>query len=111
MDLVFVYMTCPSESEAQGIVSALLEKRLIACANISAPVRSLYRWQGKIEDSREVAVIMKTRAALFVRVKEAACALHSYECPCIVSWPLGAGHEPFLEWIKEGTDESADPLC
>jgi periplasmic divalent cation tolerance protein len=103
MNAIIIYMTCATEGEARRIVSDLLDKRLIACANISGPVTSLYRWKDKMEEGQEVTVIMKTRAVLFERVHEAACALHSYECPCIVSWPIEAGHAPFLAWIESET--------
>lgn len=100
---IFIYMTCPTTEEAEKIASALLERRLIACANIMTPHTALYRWKGQTERGQEVAVIMKTRAALFEEVKEAILGLHSYECPCIVSWPIEKGHAPFMEWIEEET--------
>lgn len=104
-DISIVYMTCVSEAEARAIVSDLLEKRLVACANIMAPHQSLYWWQGQIQGGTEVAVIMKTKTALFADVRTAILSLHSYDCPCIVSWPLEQGHEPFLKWI--GAETSA----
>ena len=103
---IMIYMTCPTADEAEKIAAALLDENLIACANIMAPHTALYRWEGKAERGSECAVIMKTRAALFDQVKETACGLHSYECPCIVSWSIESGHAPFLEWIDSETSDA-----
>jgi periplasmic divalent cation tolerance protein len=106
-EFISIYMTCADEAEARKIATSLLDERLIACANITAPHKALYNWNGKREESSEVAVIMKTRADLFVRAREKARALHSYECPCIVALPVVNGHGPFLDWIES---ETADNL-
>jgi periplasmic divalent cation tolerance protein len=103
MKAVLVYMVCGSEDEARKIAQVLLAERLVACANIMAPHSSLYWWNDKIETGQEVAVILKTRGELFERVKEAACRLHSYECPCIIALPIENGYEPFLQWIEAQT--------
>lgn len=100
---IIIYMTAPTAGEAERIAAALLDENLVACANIMASHTALYRWKGNMERGQEVAVIMKTRAALFNKAKETIARLHSYECPCIVSWPIEKGHAPFLEWIKEET--------
>ena len=76
---IIIYVTCANTSEAETIASALVEKRLIACANILPPCAAVYRWEGKIEKGSEVAMILKTRAAIFEDVRKAICALHSYE--------------------------------
>jgi periplasmic divalent cation tolerance protein len=103
MNNILIYMTCADKEEAEKIANALLEKRLIACANIMAPHISLYRWEGKLENNAEVAVILKTQEALFEQVRQKICDLHSYDCPCIVALPISQGHDPFLQWIKEET--------
>lgn len=101
---ILIYMTCPSAAEAEKIAEVLLDKKLIACANIMAPHTALYRWQGQVERTQEFIVIMKTRAELFEKTKEIILKMHSYECPCIVSWPIEAGHAPFMEWIEDETE-------
>ncbi len=102
-----IYWTCASAAEAEKIVAVLLDQKLIACANIMAPHTALYRWQGQIGRAQEFAVVMKTRTELFEKVKETIIALHSYECPCIVSWPIESGHAPFLEWIEDETEDNS----
>ncbi len=103
MKNIFIYITCTSHEEASKIASSLVEERLVACANIMAGHEAIYQWQGRVETGQEVAVVMKTRAELFERVKEAILKLHSYETPCIVALPIEAGHAPFLRWIEAET--------
>ncbi len=100
---IFVYMTAGSEEEAVKIARYLLEKRLIACANIF-PIRSMYWWEGKIEDDREFAIIAKTRADKFKDLKEEVKRIHSYTTPCICSFVVEEGLREFLDWI-DGTVE------
>lgn len=99
MTAIMIYMTAPDAETAQRIAADLLQERLVACANILPPHLALYRWQGKIERAQEVAVLFKTLDRHFEVVRAAICARHPYEIPCVVSWPLGAGHNPFLRWI------------
>ena len=103
MTNIIIYVTCKSEDEAWEIASALLEADLIACANIRDSHRALYKWEGKVEDGHEVSMLLKTRSALFDKVRKKICEMHSYECPCIVAMPISEGHEPFLSWIEEQT--------
>ena len=95
-----VYVTASSAREAERIASTTVDEGLAACANILGPIRSVFRWQGKIERAREVALILKTRrsrvAALTRRVKE----LHSYTVPCVVALPMLGGNPDFLAWIS-----------
>jgi len=102
MKPILIYVTTPA-GEGEKIAAALLEKNLVACANIMAPHQSIYKWKGKVERGTESVVIFKTRESLFEQVRAEICALHSYECPCIVALPIVAGHEPFLQWIEEQT--------
>lgn len=102
-DVITLYMTAADEDEAARIVSALLEERLIACGNILPGVRSLYRWEGKVADDREVAVIMKTRADLADAAIAKIVALHSYDTPCVTAWPVATGNADYLDWVAEET--------
>lgn len=101
--IMTLYTTAANEDEAARIVSALLEERLIACGNILPGVRSLYRWQGKVADDAEVAVIMKTRAKLADAAIARIVALHSYDTPCVTAWPVAAGNADYLDWVKGET--------
>lgn len=101
-DFVSVYVTAASEDDAARIARALLERRLVACANI-VPARSLYWWNGAIEESREAAMFMKTRRALVPEVEKAVAELHDYDVPCCVAFDLEGGLASYLAWIDAET--------
>lgn len=100
---MFVYVTAATRDEGMMIARALVEERLAACANLFDGVTSVYRWEGGVQEEREVTLIAKTTAdrcdVLVSRIR----ALHSYETPCIVAWPITAGHAGFLDWIRAET--------
>lgn len=101
--IVTVYATFASAEEAERIARTLVEARLAACANILGPCRSVYRWQGAIEQAEEVAALFKTRAdaadVLIARLAE----LHSYETPAAVVWPIVSGLPDYLVWVEAET--------
>lgn len=101
----WVYMTAATRREALRIGEALVRERLAACVNVGGPIDSVYRWKGRMERGREVALVAKTRAsrlrALTARVKE----LHAYETPCIVALPIEDGNPDFLRWLASGTED------
>jgi len=103
MDTCLVYMTASSKEEAARLAEALIADNLAACVNVIDGMTSWYRWEGKVENDRELVVIAKTRAALVdaltARVKE----LHSYTVPCVVAIPIAAGNPDFLRWIEDET--------
>jgi len=98
-DLLIVYSTFASEDEAARVTRALVEERLIACANLVPGVRSIYRWKDAVADEREVLAIMKARkqdwAALMSRLHE----LHSYEIPECIAVRMASGAPKYLEWL------------
>ena len=100
---IFVYITAADQDEAGRIARHLVEHELAACVNILPPVRSVYRWQGAIEEATECAVICKTRRACFGPLREAVRAMHSYDTPCIVALPLVEGDADFLAWVDANT--------
>jgi periplasmic divalent cation tolerance protein len=98
-----IYITAPSVDVADALGRALVEERLAACVNIIPEMRSIYRWAGGIETAAEIVLIAKSRAALFKEIEERVRVLHPYDCPCLVAWPLEAGHQPYLDWIAKET--------
>ncbi len=104
---VWVYMTAGSMEEATRIGRALVAERLVACVNLVDGMRSLYWWNGGVQEDAEVVMVAKTRQdrvpALSDRVRE----LHSYDCPCVVALPVADGHRPFLDWIAAEADARA----
>ena len=102
MEFCSIYITAGSEEEAAGIGRTLIEERLAACVNI-LPVRSVYRWEGSIQDEAEVVAFIKTRSSLAEKVIERVKSLHSYEVSCIVVLPIKQGNPDYLQWIEEST--------
>jgi len=100
MKHVVVVVTTSSREEANKIVNALLNEKLIACANVFGPVSSSFWWQGKIDKAEEYLVFMKTEAELFEKITSCIKRLHSYEVPEIIALPIVKGFKPYLEWIS-----------
>ena len=103
MDCKLVYITVANLDEAQKIGRELLHARLAACINIIDKVHSLYHWQGRLCEDKEVILIVKTQASLLSRLKTTVLGLHSYDCPCILVIPIEGGHIPFIEWVQRST--------
>lgn len=103
MSQMLVYMTVPGLDEARKIASHLVENRLCACVNTLPGMSSVYRWQGQVCHAEEVVMIAKTTQDRLESLIHAVKSLHSYECPCIISWPITSGFSPFLQWIQEET--------
>ena len=98
-----IYATFPDSAEAERIGRALVEERLAACVNILGPCRSIYRWQGAVEQASEVAAIFKATATLAPRLIERLGELHSYDVPAAVMWPIGASVPAYAEWVVNET--------
>jgi periplasmic divalent cation tolerance protein len=103
MEYIVVYATAPAEEEAERIARALVENKLAACVNIVKNMRSIYRWQGKVEDEAEVLMIVKTRKKHFASIRDMVKQLHSYSVPEIIALPVVAGSEDYLAWLGEET--------
>ncbi|MBX3562543.1 MAG: divalent-cation tolerance protein CutA [Sphingomonas sp.] len=101
--IVSVYAIFADADEAARIGRIAVEERLAACVNILTPCRSIYRWQGKIEEAEEVPALFKTRAdraeSLIARIAE----LHSYDVPAAVAWPVKEALAAYTTWITEET--------
>lgn len=103
MENIVVFITASTEDEAVLIARALVETRLAGCVNIIRNIRSIYSWQGKIEDETEVLMVVKTRKSLFESLTEKVKGLHSYSVPEIIALPITDGSEAYLEWLTEVT--------
>ncbi|AGK60525.1 Uncharacterized protein involved in tolerance to divalent cations [Archaeoglobus sulfaticallidus PM70-1] len=97
---LFIYVTAKDEEEAEKIATVLLEKRLVACVNMFN-IKSMYIWEGKIEKSPEVVMILKTKAEKFKEIRDEIKRIHSYEVPCICAISIEDGLREFLSWIDE----------
>jgi periplasmic divalent cation tolerance protein len=101
-DACLCYVSLGPREDALAIGRTLVEERLAAAVNIQN-VRSIYRWEGALEDAPEVLLIAKTRAALVPQLTARVIALHSYQCPAVVAVPICGGNADYLAWIEEQT--------
>ncbi len=99
-DYLIVFVTSADTAEAEKIGRALVENRLAACVNIVPHVRSIYRWEGKIEEGNECLLLIKTSRALFEQLRGEVQRLHSYQVPEIVAVSIEQGSEKYLAWLS-----------
>jgi len=105
--MLMVFTTFANAEDAARVVRVLVEERLIACGNLLPGARSLYRWEGKIQDQPEVVVLMKTRkqdwTALISRLHE----LHPYQTPECVAVRIAAGAPAYMAWLESALEPEA----
>ena len=95
------YVTAPSLEGAREMGRTLVGERLAACVNILPGMRSIYPWEGRIEESEEVVMICKTTADRSGRLEQRIRELHPYRIPCVLVLPVEDGNAAFLEWVVE----------
>jgi len=98
-----VWVTAAHRQEAQRIARALVDERRAACVSWIPGVRSVYRWKGKVEDGREVLLMIKTTAARWPALEKRIRQLHSYSVPEILALPVRSGSRAYLDWIRRET--------
>ncbi len=106
MKTYVIYITVSTRREADRLGLALVKERLAACANRMGPIRSSYWWKGRIQRGSEFILIAKTTAAKLKSVMSRVKALHSYEVPCLLAFPISAGNPDFISWICQETSVS-----
>lgn len=94
-----ILCTCPNGEEANRIARVLVEEALAACVNVVPGVRSVYYWQGSVEEADEQLLIVKAPAQHFAALEARIRALHSYSVPEILALPVAAGSAPYLDWL------------
>lgn len=98
---IIVFVTTANKAEAEKISQALLQEKLIACANIINPVTSFFHWKGHVDCAEECLAVMKSRRDLFSQLAQRVKALHSYEVPEILALPIIDGSAEYLGWMSE----------
>jgi len=101
--MIYIFWSCKDADEAKRIIHALLNKHLIACASILPEVKSIYRWEGKIEESREAKVILKTVGKHFEAISRLIQEQCSYEVPEIVQVDVAKASPRYLSWVGQET--------
>ncbi len=102
-EVVVVFATFPSPEKATEVARILVTEGLAACANLVPPVRSIYRWDGKVEEADEILAILKTTRERFDAMKDRLVELHSYDVPEVIGIPTVGGHAPYLAWVVDST--------
>jgi len=97
------FTTCKDRRQASVIERVLVKEKLAACVNILPAVASIYVWKGKLEEGREVLLIIKSRSALSKKLTARVKALHSYSVPEVVTIPIASGNPDYLRWVREST--------
>ncbi len=98
-DALVVLVTAPSADQAAELGRTLVSERLAACANVLPGIRSIYRWEGKVQDEPEALMVLKTTRARFEALRDRVLALHPYEVPEVLAIGVEAGNQRYLQWI------------
>jgi len=101
-DYCMITVTTDTPENASLLTQTLLEKKLVACVQ-SHTVKSAYRWQGKIITTEEIRLELKTKVALFDKIKMLILKLHTYDVPEILMFNCDGGNGYYFKWIKEET--------
>lgn len=104
-ETIQVSTTTQTKADADRIAAALVEQRLAACVQVSGPIQSRYRWQGKVETAEEWLCTAKTTREAYDQVEQAIRELHAYEEPEILAVPIVAGSASYLTWLREQVGE------
>ena len=100
-NIKFFYITIPNKREAEKIAKKLLDKKLIACANVISHVNSYFVWKNKVQNSKEVIICGKTISKNQKKIIYAVKKLHSYSVPCVIFFEIKNGNKDFLKWIMQ----------
>ncbi len=96
-----LYVTVPDKAQAVVLSRILVQEKLVACANISGVMTSLYQWDGEICQDDEVAILLKTSKDIAEKVITRIEEIHPYDTPCIVQWDITGGSTDYLKWLGE----------
>ncbi len=103
-EFCLAYTTLPNSTSAQRIAQILLEKKLIACANILPNMTSIYNWEGSMKIDSESVLILKTQSKLKSKLEETLQEIHPYTCPCLIFLPIQSGSQSYLDWLRSETE-------
>jgi len=106
-DKVVIFVTAASRRECKKIARHLVETKLAACVNVSQPIESIYRWEGKIADEREFLLIIKSTGELFPEIEAEIAKIHSYHTPEIICLPVADGSRNYLQWVSDSVKPAA----
>ena len=102
-DALELHVTMPDQERATALARSLVDEGLAACVNIVPGVKSIYRWEGRLQEDDEVLCLIKTRPAVFERARARILELHPYEVPEIIGFTVDDGSPAYLDWLKKST--------
>ena len=100
MNFFLTYITTKNEEEALTLANLAVKKNLAACGNIIPNMKSIYKWQNKLQNDKETLLILKTNSNKYPLLKKLILEEHSYEVPCILKIPINDGNKEYLKWIE-----------
>jgi len=100
-EYIEVHTTLETQEDARKIARRLVEKRLVACAQVLGPISSTYWWKGEIQEEQEWLCTMKSKRALYPRIENEIRAIHPYEEPEILATPVVEGSKSYLDWVDD----------
>ena len=106
-DKIVIMVTAASRRECRKIAKHLVESRLAACVNITAPIESIYRWEAKVAEEREFLMLIKSARELFPEIKAAISKIHSYHTPEIICLPIIEGSRNYLQWVGDSVKQAS----
>ena len=100
-NIKFFYIIASNKKEAEKIATKLLDKKLIACANVISNVNSYFVWKNRIQNSKEIIICGKTTSKNQKKIIKVVKSIHSYSVPCIIFFDIKNGNKDFLKWIEQ----------
>ena len=100
---ILVFCTIDTKENAQMLAHSLAEEKLAACVNLINDIKSVYFWNGKLNENSEILLLIKTRQDLYEKLETRIKQLHPYEVPEIICTKIDTGSKTYLDWIKENT--------
>ena len=104
--MLLVLTSFPDADAAASAARILVEEKLVACGTLMPGARSIYRWEGKIEENSEALLLLKTENACYAKLEKRLTKLHPYEVPEIIAWEAGAVHRPYAAWVAATLGEA-----
>jgi len=105
-DVLIVLCTCPGQGEAEKLAGGLLKEGFAACVNILPEIRSIYRWQGVLNNDGESLMIIKTSRLKYSGLQSWLEQQHPYDVPEIIALPVEKGSSAYLDWVMSETSAS-----